>query len=320
MRAAALDLGSNTLRLLVAEVSDGQWRALGRGLATPRLGRGLIPGDDLSPESRRAARVAAAEFTARARALGAGRLALAATQACRAAADGARFVAELADDLGLDSARVLSGREEAALSRLGVRSRLAGDPGGALLADVGGGSSEVLDLGDPADPGRSLPVGAVSLSEAHLTGDPPTAGELSALRAAARDALAPLAGRRTARLVATAGTAAALASMELRLGGYLPELVNNLVVTRARLSARLERLAGLTLAARKQITGLEPERADIILGGLAILEALLDLLDLDRLSTMDAGLLEGILLHDAAGAAGRRPESTTNPPSQETRQ
>ncbi len=113
-----------------------------------------------------------AEFVALARRKGAERVVLAATQACRRAADGAAFVAELGREFALDSARVLSGREEAGLARRGVLSRLTGPTQGALLADVGGGSTELSPLGEE---GRmlSLPLGAVGLSEAHLTGDPP---------------------------------------------------------------------------------------------------------------------------------------------------
>ncbi|MFH1058319.1 MAG: Ppx/GppA family phosphatase [Pseudomonadota bacterium] len=302
-RAAALDLGSNTLRLLVAEVDHGAWRALTRGLATPRLGRGLKPGGSLDPEAKALAARHAAEFVSQARDLGAQRVALAATQACRKAADGAAFVARLAADLGLDRARVISGPDEARLSRLGVLSRLTGPIAGALLADVGGGSTELIDLGDGNAPALSLELGAVSLAEAHLHTDPPAAGELAALEAAVAKALAGLNGRRTARLVASAGTAATLASLVLELASYEPEAINNLRVGREQLHGQLRRLAALPLDARRRTPGLEPERADIIPAGLAILAGLLAVLQLDALTVMDAGLLEGILLDDLAPAA-----------------
>ncbi|MFZ5585705.1 MAG: Ppx/GppA family phosphatase [Thermodesulfobacteriota bacterium] len=299
-RAAALDLGSNTLRLLVAEVDHGAWRPLKRALATPRLGRGLVPGGRLDPAAKAAAAAHAAKFVALAKELGAQRLALAATQACRKALDGAAFVAELAQDLGLDRARVVSGQEEARLSRLGVLSRLEGPAQGALLADVGGGSTELIDLGEEGAPGMSLELGAVSLAEAHLRSDPPTAEELAGLEAAVARGLAGLAGGRTRRLVASAGTAATLASLVLRLTSYQPELINNLVVNRRQLAGQMRRLAALPLTERRRTPGLEPERADIIPAGLAILAGLLAALELDELTVMDAGLLEGILLDDLA--------------------
>ncbi|MBI4800125.1 MAG: Ppx/GppA family phosphatase [Desulfarculus sp.] len=300
IRAAAMDLGSNTLRLLVADVEDGRWRAVGRGLATPRLGRGLNPGGKLHPEAKQAAFREAKAFAETARGLGASRVTLAATQACRLAADGPALVAELARELSLDRARVLSGQEEARLSRLGTLSRLTGPATGALLADVGGGSSEVVDLGDDTVPPLSLPLGAVSLGEAYLRSDPPAPAELKALTRAVEEALSPLAGRTCRRLVASAGTAATLGSLVLGLTDYQPEAINNLEVTATRLEGEMDRLAGLPLAVRRGLKGLEAARADIIIPGLAILRGLLAVLSLDRLTVMDAGLLEGILLDDLA--------------------
>ncbi len=299
-RAAALDLGSNTLRFLLADVGPDGWRPVRRGLATPRLGRGLRAGGTFDPAAKVEARRAAESFTRLARELGAERVVLAATQACRKARDGAALVADLARELGLDRARILTGPEEAALSRLGTLSRLKGPLQDALLADVGGGSTELVDLCDDAVPPLSLELGAVSLSEAHLRSDPPTPEQMRALARAVHNGLEPLSGRRAARLVASAGTAATLASLVLQLSDYQPELVDNLVVDRQQLQGQMARLAALPLSQRRRIPGLEPERADIILGGLAILDGLLDRLALERLTVMDAGLLEGILLDDLA--------------------
>lgn len=307
MKAAALDLGSNTLRLLVAEVEAGSWRALHRGLATPRLGRGLRPGGGLALEAQKAAREAAAEFVRQARQAGARRVALAATQACRLAVDGGEFVERLGRELALDSFRVLSGTEEAALSRRGVLSRLDGGAQaakGTWLADIGGGSTEIMDLGAPQEDPLSLPLGAVTLSEKFLTSDPPDSRELQSLDAAVREGLAPVTqrGRRGAcrRLVATAGTAATLAVLRLGMESYQPEEINNLEVSRADLRSEYLRLAAMPLAGRRRELVLEPERADIIVGGLAILCGLVSGLDLESFITMDAGLLEGILLEHAA--------------------
>lgn len=307
MIAAALDLGSNTLRLLVAEVSGGDWRALDRGLTSPRLGRGLKPGGKLSQASKNAALKTAADFVGRARELGALRVALAATQACRQAADGEQFVAELGRELGLDSARVISGDEEAALSRRGVLSRLKGGEAsaqGAWLADIGGGSTEIMDLGQPKAEVLSLDLGAVNLTEAHITSDPPGADQLEALQAAVEKGLGPVIkgwqDRQCSRLIATAGTAATLAALRLGMQVYQPEEINNLEVSRGDLIMEFKRLAALPLAQRQRELALEPQRADIIIAGLAILKGLVQGLGLQNFITMDAGLLEGILLEHAA--------------------
>ena len=298
MIAAALDLGSNTLRLLVAEVGSGEYRGLERGLATPRLGRGLKPGHPLDPTARRDALDQARGFVERARALGAKRIALGATQACRLASDGAEFVAQLGQELGLDTALVLDGQVEAELSRTGILSRLAGPSQEAVLADVGGGSTEVAAL--DGDWALSLPLGAVSLTEAHLGDDPPSAIQMSAMAKAAAQALEPLAEVKAKRLVATAGTAATVGAMLLGMTTYQAGRVNNLEVSRDELEKQLFRLAALPLAQRKLQPGLEPERADIILAGMAILRGLLLVLHLEHMTVMDAGLLEGILLRLAA--------------------
>jgi exopolyphosphatase/guanosine-5'-triphosphate,3'-diphosphate pyrophosphatase len=298
MIAAALDLGSNTLRLLVAEVEAGQYRDLARGLATPRLGRGLVPGGPLNPEARQAARQQASAFVSQARGLGAQRIALAATQACRLAADGADFVAGLGRELGLEAALVINGEQEAALSRAGVLSRLEGPAQDAVLADVGGGSTELAALDGSWT--TSLPLGAVALTEAHLAHDPPSPAEMEALADAVERGLSSLANHRAARMVATAGTAATVGAMLLGMEVYEPGRVNNLNASLGQLEQQLSRLAALPLAQRQKAPGLEPERADIILAGMAILRGLLRVLQLDRMTVMDAGLLEGILLELAA--------------------
>lgn len=300
MKAAALDLGSNTLRLLVAEPTGRGLRIWGRGLASPRLGRGLAIRGRLDPGAKAQALIEARALVEQARTQGAQRVVLAATQACRVAGDGAEFVAHLGRELGLDRARVLTGLEEAALSRLGVLAFLQGPTQGALLADVGGGSSEVVDLGDNPGPALSLPLGAVSLTEAHLAGDPPSPAQMTEMDRAVDRGLAGLTGRRAGRLVASAGTAATLAAQVLGLRSYEPERINNLVVGQERLEQEAARLAGLPLEKRRQALALEPGRADIIIAGLAILRGLLRLTGLSEITLMDAGLLEGILLDDLA--------------------
>jgi exopolyphosphatase/guanosine-5'-triphosphate,3'-diphosphate pyrophosphatase len=226
---------------------------------------------------------------------------LAATQACRRAADGGEFVARLGRELNLDRAVILSGEQEAGLSRRGILSRLKGPSSGALLADIGGGSTEIMDLGPNPSPGLSLEMGATSLTEAFLTHDPPRTQELKALDEAVNRGLAPLDGRKAARLVATAGTATTLASLRLEMEDYQPERIDNFQVGQEELEAQYDRLKGLVLKDRRKVKGLEPERADIILAGMAILRGLLRKLGLGELTVMDAGLLEGILLADREG-------------------
>lgn len=300
IRCAALDMGSNTLRFLLADVGKGNWTAIERGLDTPRLGRGLVAGASLSDMAKQKARIAAGNFAARARAAGAKRIVLAATQACRVASDGLAFVDQLAEELGLDSARIISGYQEAKLSRLGVLSRLKGLKEGSILADVGGASTELINLTDESAPGLSLKIGAVGLTEAIIHGDPPTAEQLDNLAKAVRKGLEPAKRIRAQLLVATAGTAATIAAMAQGHEVYKPDEINNVTVNRVLFDEHYRRLSAMPLAQRKTIKGLEPQRADIIIAGMAILGGLMDLFGLDKMITMDAGLLEGILLDDAS--------------------
>ena len=296
--SAAMDLGSHTLRLLVARVMDNGFEALERGLAFPRLGTGLKPGGRLALKAKKAALNQAGIFVETARRLGAERVALAATQACRVAIDGPEFVAFLGRELGLDKAVVLSGEQEAGLSRLGVLSRLEGSAQGAFVVDVGGGSTEIMDLGSDPGPGLSLKMGAVSLTETLIRNDPPQARELSALESAVDEGLRLLGPKAAARLVATSGTATTLVTLRLGMEAYEPDRIDNCRVGLAEIREQYARLAGLTIKDRRKVKGLEPERAEIILAGIAILIRLIQKLGLDELTVMDAGLLEGILLAD----------------------
>ena len=304
---ASLDLGSNTLRLLVARVERGRtgklsFTALGRDMSTPRLGWGLAPGGKLASSSKEAARKGAADFVRRARSLGAETVALAATQACRLAADGAEFVQSLKTELNLDKAVVLSGEQEAGLSGLGVLSRLKGDSEGALLADVGGGSTELGFLERGGGQKVSLAMGSVVLAEKYLCSDPPGPADLAALEDDISSVLAVLPAEYAAaqRLVASDGTSATCAAMKLGLSEYHPDLIDNLEITAGELADQFAGLTSLSLAQRRGTIGLEPGRADIIPAGIAILRGLLNQLNLKGLTVMDAGLLEGILL-EAAG-------------------
>jgi exopolyphosphatase/guanosine-5'-triphosphate,3'-diphosphate pyrophosphatase len=301
-----MDLGSNTLRLLVAEVHKGRWRALGRGISTPRLGKGLVKGGPLDKKSKQKAFKAAQEFSAQARSLGASYISLGATQACRAATDGAEFVQELSQSLKLDKATILSGGQEARLSRLGVMSRLEGEAQNAWLADVGGGSTELISLGKGSKPPCSIKIGAVALTEAWSPTDPPAPGEMARLDEITQEILAPhlapLRAQGVKRLIATAGTAANAASLMQKLEEYQPEKVNNLEISLQELTRLSQMLAEIPLEKRRLVPGMEEKRADIIIAGLAILRGLLKGLGLKDLTAMDAGLLEGILL-DGLGFA-----------------
>jgi exopolyphosphatase/guanosine-5'-triphosphate,3'-diphosphate pyrophosphatase len=302
-RLAAIDVGTNTVLLLVAERRGGALAPVLERAEITRLGRGVDATGRLDPAAVRETVRVLADFAASARSLGAGRIACVATSAARDAANGAEFFEEARRAAGLVP-EVISGDEEARLVWASAWRDFGA--GGAPLAvlDVGGGSTE-LSFGDgPLPRGRtSLQVGAVRLTERHVRADPPAAAELARLRAAARDALAPLRALEVpsgGRLVGVAGTVTTLSAVAQALPVYDPERVHGATLARAEVEALVARLAGLAVAERAALPGMEPKRADVILaGGIVVAEAMA-LLGFDRLTVSDRGVRWG-LLHDRFG-------------------
>jgi len=314
-RFAAIDVGTNTVLLVVAERSAGGFTPVAERAEITRLGRGVDASGLLAPEAIRETVAVVARFAAEARTLGARAIACVATSAARDAANGAAFFDAARADAGL-SPEVISGEEEA---RLVYRSAWrdfglggAGLPAGLPLAvlDVGGGSTE-FTWGDGSEPRgrRSLQLGAVRLTERHPAGDPPGVGALAALRAAAAAALAPalrplegVAELPGARLVGVAGTVTTLAAVEQALPAYDAARVHGSTLSLDQVEALCERMAAMTLAARRRLPGMEPKRADVILAGGAVISEAMRATGFDRLVVSDRGVRWG-LLHERFGGA-----------------
>jgi exopolyphosphatase / guanosine-5'-triphosphate,3'-diphosphate pyrophosphatase len=279
MRLATIDLGTNTVRLLVADVGAGGWRVVEADQRVTRLGEGLARSGRLGevPAARTAAAVV--EYVARARRAGAERVAM------REAANGREFAGALERRAG-EPVRIIDGDEEAALTLRGVLGGLGGGvvAGGiTLVFDIGGGSTEyILARGGRAVTAVSLRLGVVDLAERHPFPGPVKPERYRALLAevGARLAAELPAEIRTApldRLVGTAGTATTLAALDLGLTAYDPARVQGHTLTRAAIERLLARLGALTVAGRAALPCLEPGRADLIVPGTAIVLATLDL-------------------------------------------
>jgi exopolyphosphatase/guanosine-5'-triphosphate,3'-diphosphate pyrophosphatase len=305
-RLAAIDLGSNTIRLLVADADAASGLSPVHGeQVVARLGQGLARTGRLDPDAIERALAAVGRYREVARAHGATRVLVVATAAVRQAENREAFLARLATGGG-DAARVASGAEEARLTLLGVLSGLPPAPGRTAVLDIGGGSTEVI-VAESARPAAvvSVPVGVVALAERFLRADPIDPAEYRACAAHAAERLAaeawplvrPLAAR---RLVGTAGTITTLAALDLALPAYDAARVQGHVLTRARIEVLRARLSALPVAERARLPALEPGRADLIVPGIALTLAVLDGLGLAELTVSDAGLREGILL-DAVG-------------------
>jgi exopolyphosphatase / guanosine-5'-triphosphate,3'-diphosphate pyrophosphatase len=309
-RFAALDLGSLTVRLAVAEPTpDGQFRVLLHRREITGLGQGLAATDELTPESMARTLKALQTFkqlmTSQrvevCRAVG--------TQALRQARNRQVFLDQVQDTLGLN-VEVLAPEAEARLSLAGVLTGL--DPAAltapeVLVFDVGGGSSEFA----LRRPGRepvfaSLPLGVLTLSQARPLDDPPRPERVAALKEELsarlgffyRETFNPhLEGNPC--LVGTAGAVTTLAALQLKLRPYNSNKINNLVLTRAQVAALAELLASLPETARARLPGIEPAKAGVMVAGALIILTILAVCRQKSLVVIDAGLLEGVL-HEMA--------------------
>jgi exopolyphosphatase / guanosine-5'-triphosphate,3'-diphosphate pyrophosphatase len=289
---AAIDLGTNTTRLLVADVQGDELRDLRRETRITRLGEGVEARGRLLPVPIARVRNALSDYRRAAEELGAERTLLVATSAVRDAENGEAFLGEIEWSYGF-ATRLLSGEEEAAMMRRGVGDLAPG----TLLVDVGGGSTElVLD-----DFHTSLPMGSVRFTERH-------GEDVAALEAATQELLPELA---PAAAVGVAGTITTLAALDLGLPEYDRDRVHGHLLTRAGAQAQLERLAALPLEERKRVPALEPERAPVIVAGAAILVAILDRYGLDAIRASERDLLDGAAL---AAAELPEPEEGAAPP------
>jgi exopolyphosphatase/guanosine-5'-triphosphate,3'-diphosphate pyrophosphatase len=292
VKLAAVDLGTNTTRLLVADVEDGRIDELHRETRITRLGEGVDARRRLLPVPIARVRNALSDYRRTAERLGAERTLLVATSAVREAENGEAFLGEIEWSYGF-ATRLLSGEEEATLMRRGVGET---EPG-TLLVDIGGGSTElVLD-----DFHASLPLGSVRFTERF-------GEDVAALETAARE---PLPDLQPAAAVGVAGTITTLAALDLGLEQYDRKRVHGHLLTSKGARGQLERLAALPLEERRRVPALEPERAPVIVAGGAILVAILDRYGLAGIRASERGLLHGTAL---LAAELPEPEEGAAPP------
>lgn len=297
MRLAAIDIGTNSTRLLVAAQSGSVLRPIHQEMVVTRLGRGSGHSRQLLPRSMEQTAAAVGKFYQQAKDLGAATIRLFGTSALREASNQREFLTMIEDRLG-SKPEVLSGEQEAYLTYLGVIHAL-GLEGLAVIIDVGGGSTEIiLGQGKQVLSLVSLRLGAVRLTEMFLPSDPPSTAEwqgmLSHISEQLKDELLPLEGKAEG-VIAVGGTATTLAAMELGLVDYSREEVQGYFLSDSSLHNLTEVIRSMPLAERRRLPGLQPERADIVPAGAAILSSVLKILDLPGLTVSDADLLMGSL-------------------------
>jgi exopolyphosphatase/guanosine-5'-triphosphate,3'-diphosphate pyrophosphatase len=308
MRVAVVDIGTNTTRLLVADVNaDGSIAELDRRSRVTRLGDGVDRTGVLSDAA--IARVLATldEYAQVIERYGATARPTVLTSAVRDAANGQEFVATVERRFGLE-ARAIAGTEEAQLSFLGAMSdRDPADQTPTLVIDVGGGSTElILGAGRAVEFFVSLQAGAVRQSERHLIDDPPTLAEMAALGAGAsslieREVPETVRGR-ASRAIAVAGTATSCAAIDQALDPYDPSRVHGYHLELSTLKLLLARLASLDLGERRKVRGLHPDRAPTIVAGVIILIRVLEAFELDGFEASENDILRGVALRRAGVA------------------
>jgi exopolyphosphatase / guanosine-5'-triphosphate,3'-diphosphate pyrophosphatase len=302
VRVGAVDLGTNTTRLLVADVDGERLDELHRETRITRLGEGVDARKRLLPVPIARVRNALSDYRRTLETLGAERVLAVATSAVRDAENGEAFLGEIEWSYGFTT-RLVTGEEEAQLTRSGVRP-----PPGTLVLDIGGGSTELL----LDDFHASLDIGAVRFTERFVRTDPPAPEELDECARAVDAALAErAAGIAPERALGVAGTVTTLAALDLGLAAYDRDRVHGHRLSLEAARAQLARLAALPLAERRAVPALEPERAPVIVAGAVILTETLAQLGLMEIEVSEHDILDGIAL---AAAGLPAPEEGAAPP------
>ena len=305
-RVGVVDLGTNSTRLLVADVENGTVRELERRLEITRLGEGVDERRQLLPQAIARVRNVLVDYRRALEGLEADRTLVVATSAVRDADNGEAFLGEVEWSYGFRT-QLLSGDEEALLTFRGVSSdRSVG--GGTLVVDVGGGSTELI-LGGPDGVAfhESLDLGCVRLTERFLKSDPPSPRELTEcagyVQSLLNERVPP--GLQAARAIGVAGTVTTLATLELELEEEDPERVHGHVLQTAWIADELAQLARVPVARLRQRRGLHPERAPVIVAGAVVVLETLRYFGFDELEVSERDIM-----HGAALAAAELPAPT----------
>jgi exopolyphosphatase / guanosine-5'-triphosphate,3'-diphosphate pyrophosphatase len=309
MRVAVVDLGTNTTRLLVADVQDGRLEELEKQTTITRLGQGVDATGRLADEAMNRVRETLDGYRQTIDRLNAEDVIAVATSAMRDADNGPEFRDELNRRYGID-ARTISGDEEARLTFLGAtsgRTAAAESPASAVVIDIGGGSTEYVVGSNGADPDFhvSAQMGSRRHTERFLQSDPPTHEELEAVAADVRriieENVPEEIRERTAEGIAVAGTATTLAAIDLELDPYDPEKVHGYCLGLAAAERIQAMLAALPVEERRKVTGLHPDRAPVIVAGVTILVESIRAFDLDEIEISESDILQGAAMAAADG-------------------
>lgn len=297
---AGIDIGTNTFRLLVAEMGNAQsLREICSAKEITRLGEGFSTKKALLPSAVERSIAALKQFKGILQKYPVDDLIVVGTSAVREAQNREVFLKEVKQQTGFD-VQVLSGEEEALCTFLGVNLVIQNQTEPMLVVDIGGGSTEFIGAeGDAPHFLLSTELGVVHLTEKYLKSDPPTPEELKNLRLAIDKVIKPIGYHFPPKglFVGTAGSVTTLAAIDQRMTAYDPQKINRYPLSRAVIERIFKELSAIPLEQRKKTRGLEKGREDIILAGSLILLAVMELFGYDPVHVSDYGLREGVLIH-----------------------
>lgn len=304
MRCAAIDVGTNTVRLLVADVDAAGLDRVDAALEVTRLGQGVDAARRLDPDAVARTVAVVVDFARRARDAGAERIRVAGTSALRDAADAAGFAERVRSSAGV-TLEVISGEQEGRLAFQGATYGLREAP--SIVCDIGGGSTEFVRGTSGAEGVWSAEVGSVRVRERYLRSDPPTRGEIAGARSVVAAELVRveravgLVGDE--RLIGVGGTVTALAALVLGLERYDRAAVHDSRLTAADVEAWTDRLCAMPVAEVRALPSMHPGRADVICAGALILSEVLRRWGSAEVLVRESDILDGLIL-DTAGPPG----------------
>lgn len=299
-KLAVIDVGSNTVRLLVIEALDAEnYKIIDQAQEITRLGQGLSEGKPFLPQAQERTVKVLQKFCQRARDLNAQKIWALGTSAMRRASNAAKFISHVQETCGLDL-EVVSGQDEARITLQGVETAIQLKDKRYLMIDIGGGSTEFIlsDGHSKIEKLCSIELGAVSLTEKFIPHDPPHQDEFDKMINYLHQQLSPVLKEFSpvTKVVGTAGTITTLAAIAQQMKTYEPSKINNFILRESQIIALLDNFKNQPLASRQQITGLEAKRADIIIAGTTILLVSMKELKINKILVSDAGFREGIMV------------------------
>lgn len=293
-RAAIIDIGSNSIKLLVGE-GDGTVRTIAEKSEVARLGEGLWKSGVLSAAAMERSAEVVARFARQARENGAEKIVSVGTMALRSAGNSGDFVKMVRELCGVE-VQIIPGEEEARLSYLAVLSGLSIPDGDMVIFDTGGGSTEfIFGKGTELTKRFSVNLGAIRITERFFHDDPVKVGSVAeALQEIGAEFAAAGVEGKPLRLVGLGGTVTTMGAVKHKMVKYQPEVIQGSTLTRDDIAQQIKAYSQRTIQQRCELPGMQPKRADVILAGACILQVIIDRFGVDALTISDRGLRHGL--------------------------